>query len=108
VSDPVRIFAALADPTRQQLVDWMASGETGTATEFAERLPMSRQAVARHLTALAKAGLVTGLRRGKEVRYGFNPEPLVEAESWLVDRGARWERTLEGLARHLDTSEAGR
>jgi DNA-binding transcriptional ArsR family regulator len=69
---------------------------------------MSRQAVARHLTALAKAGLVTGVRRGKEMRYGLNPEALVEAEAWLADRAARWERTLERLARHLDTSEADR
>lgn len=79
----------------------MASGETGTATEFAERLPMSRQAVARHLSALAKAGLVTGTKRGKEMRYRLNPRPLVEAEVWLEERAARWERTLERLARHV-------
>lgn len=83
----------------------MASGETGTATEFAERLPMSRQAVARHLSALAKAGLVTGTKRGKEMRYGLNPGPLVEAEVWLEERAARWELTLQRLGRHLEGQE---
>ena len=69
---------------------------------------MSRQAVSRHLTALAEAGLVTAVRRGKEMRYNLNPEALVEAEAWLADRAVRWERALERLAGHLDTSEADR
>jgi DNA-binding transcriptional ArsR family regulator len=83
----------------------MASGETGTATEFAERLPMSRQAVARHLSALAKAGLVTRARLGKEMRYCLNPEALVEAEAWLEQRATRWEQTLQRLAQHVDRDD---
>ena len=79
ISSPENIFGALSDPTRQQLIDWMVAGETGTATEFAAGLPISRQAVARHLSELAKACLAKGVRRGKEVRYSLDPGSLPDA-----------------------------
>ncbi len=100
-TSPRRVFAALSDPTRQQLVDWMAAGETGTATEFAERLPISRQAVSRHLSELAGAGLTIGTRRGKEVRYSFDAAPLSDATKWLEARAELWEGVLGALAQHL-------
>jgi DNA-binding transcriptional ArsR family regulator len=100
-SDPTRVFAALSDPTRRRLIDWLASGETGTATDFAARLPISRQAVARHLNELADAGLVSATRHGKEVRYRLVPEPLAKAGSWLQQRAAKWDRALTRLAEHV-------
>lgn len=99
------MFAALSDPTRQQLIDWLASEESGTATEFAERLPISRQAVARHLSELEAAGLVGGARLGKEYRYSLDPSPLVDAMQWLAARATRWDDTLEALVQHLSSDD---
>lgn len=101
IASPGKIFGALSDPTRQQLIDWMAAGETGTATEFAARLPISRQAVARHLSELAAAGLVKGIRAGRELRYSLDPGPLADAMQWLATRAVRWDSTLEALVQHL-------
>lgn len=95
-------FRALGDPTRRQIVDWLAEGDSTTATEVARRLPISRQAVARHMTTLQESGVVHGTRRGREYRYRLNPEPLDEAAHWLRRRTASWERALERLADHLD------
>jgi DNA-binding transcriptional ArsR family regulator len=103
IATSLKVFAALSDSTRQQLIDWLASEETGTATEFATRLPISRQAVARHLSELEAAGLVRGARLGKEHRYSLDPGPLVDAMQWLAARASRWDATLEALVQHLST-----
>ncbi|MFV1961787.1 MAG: ArsR/SmtB family transcription factor [Acidimicrobiia bacterium] len=96
------VFSALADPTRRQLVDWLAEEGNGTATRFAERLPMSRQAVARHLQELEKAGLVDSSRSGRETRFVLRPEPLTAAVGWLEARTGAWDRTLARLKDHLE------
>ena len=102
---PQKVFSALADPTRQQLIDWLAEEETGTATEFAARLPISRQAVARHLSELEAAGLVRGARLGKELRYSLDPGPLVDAMQWLAVRAAQWDTKLDALAKYLSAED---
>src|SRR5205807_351806 len=63
------VLVALADPTRRQLLDLLAAYGEATATTLAERLPVSRQAIVKHLAVLDAAGLVTGGRVGREVRY---------------------------------------
>lgn len=104
-SDSVaEVFGALADSTRQQIVDWLLGGRTATATELAGRLPMSRQGVTRHLAELEKAGLVTRHRIGREVRYRLQPDALSPAVRWLDERAARWDATLERLAQHVERS----
>jgi DNA-binding transcriptional ArsR family regulator len=95
------VFAALADPTRRQLLDQLASEGPLTATELAEHYPMSRQAVAKHITALAGAGLVIGERRGREVRYRVAGAGLGDAASWLGDVETRWDRRLDALQRRF-------
>ncbi|MEE8406678.1 MAG: metalloregulator ArsR/SmtB family transcription factor [Acidimicrobiia bacterium] len=95
------VFSALGDPTRRQLVDWLAEEGSGTATRFAERLPISRQAVARHLQELEKAGVVDSTRFGRETRFVLRPEPLTRAAGWLDARAAAWDRTLARLEEHL-------
>ena len=67
------VFAALADPTRRRLLDQLSSDGPLTATELASSYPVSRQAVVKHLTALAAAGLLDAERHGREVRYGVVP-----------------------------------
>ncbi len=95
------MFAALADPTRAQIVEWLDEGGTGTATKFAARLPISRQAVSRHLKELEDAGLIVGTKHGREVRYALQPQLLTETAEWLQERAGRWEQSLQRLADHL-------
>lgn len=100
---PGSVFAALADRTRAQIIDWLDDGGSGTATEFAARLPISRQAVSRHLKELEDAGLIVGTKRGREVHFELQPRSLTEAADWLTERAHRWERSLQRLADHLDS-----
>ena len=95
------VFSALADPTRRRVVRCLAEDGPATATELAGRLPVTRQAVAKHLGALGDAGLVEGERTGRELRYRLTPEPLTDAVAWMSDVGARWDRRLAALRRHL-------
>jgi DNA-binding transcriptional ArsR family regulator len=102
VSDAARIdatFFALADPTRREVVRLLATTPTITASELARRLPLTRQAIAKHLGALAAAGLVKGTRAGRETRYRLTPEPLDSAAAWLAGVGDAWDGRLEALAR---------
>jgi DNA-binding transcriptional ArsR family regulator len=91
------VFAALADPTRRQMVQMLARGQEITASALADELPMTRQAVAKHLAVLDRAGLVERERHGRETRYRLAPEPLGDAERWLHDAGAAWDERLARL-----------
>ncbi len=95
------VFGALGDPNRRGLIARLAEGGPATATELAAELPVTRQAVAKHLAALNAAGLVTSERRGRETRYALTPEPLGEAIAWMADVGGRWDERLEALREHL-------
>ncbi len=98
------VFSALADPSRRRLLRTLATRESATATELAAELPVTRQAVAKHLAALSEAGLVAGTRRGRETRYELTPEPLAEAMSWMTEVGAHWDERLAALGRHLGST----
>ena len=91
------VFSALADPNRRFLVEALARRETATATELAAELPVTRQAVAKHLAALSEAGLVTAGRAGRETRYRLTPAPLAEAVTWMERVGAEWDERLRTL-----------
>jgi len=95
------VFAALANPTRRRLIGELAARGSATATELAAELPVTRQAVAKHLAALGAAGLVDGLRQGRETRYRLTPRPLADAARWMAEVGAAWDERLEALRRHL-------
>jgi DNA-binding transcriptional ArsR family regulator len=97
------VFAALADPSRRTVVELLASRGSATATELARELPVSRQAVAKHLAALDAAGLVSRTREGREARYRLTPRPLADAADWMARVGAEWDERLEELARQLET-----
>lgn len=94
------VFAALADSTRRDVITRLAA-EPMTATELAEDMPVSRQAVAKHLAALADAGLVASEREGREVRFHLTPGPMTDAMAWLADAGAAWDERLRRLRKHL-------
>ena len=91
------VFEALADPMRRRLLQTISSAPA-TATELAGELPISRQAVAKHLTALSQAGLLERERSGRDVRYYVTPAPLSEAVSWIADVGGQWDERLARLA----------
>lgn len=92
------VFGALADPTRRRLLTEI-SAQPATATELAGDLPISRQAVVKHLSALADAGLLERERAGREVRYRVTPAPLSDAVSWIAEVGSQWDDRLLALAR---------
>ncbi len=94
------VFAALGDPTRRYLVESLA-GASATATVLAKDLPMSRQAVAKHLAMLASAELVETERHGRETHYSLRPEPLREVAGWADAVGAEWSDRLRRLERTL-------
>lgn len=95
------VFFALADPTRRAVVLRLLSRESVTATQLAGELPMTRQAISKHLAALTEAGLVVSRRDGRETRYHLTPEPLGEASSWLEGIEAEWDERLGRLRRHV-------
>ena len=90
------VFAALADPTRREVMELLAGGTT-TATEIAAELPVSRQAVAKHLAVLQDAGLVQAQRAGRERRFSPTPAPLGDAISWMASVGGEWDERLRAL-----------
>jgi len=100
-----QVFTALADPTRRAILAALAAGGPATATDLADRLPVTRQAIAKHLTLMAEAGLVTaehGERR--RVRYRLRSGPMQVAQQFLAALARDWDRSLEALTEHLDQS----
>jgi DNA-binding transcriptional ArsR family regulator len=93
------LFSALSDPTRRRVMVSLSRKEDATATGLAEEIPVSRQAIAKHLAALEEAGLVTGERIGRERRYRLTPAPLADAVSWIASVGAEWDERLARLSR---------
>jgi DNA-binding transcriptional ArsR family regulator len=96
------VFAALSDPTRRGIYRALARGGADTASDLARQLPISRQAVSKHLAALADAGLVASHRSGRETHYCPTPEPLAEAAAWMSEVGALWDARLSSLARLVE------
>jgi DNA-binding transcriptional ArsR family regulator len=84
------VFGALADPSRRQVIGYLSTHDSATATELTGELPMTRQAVSKHLTTLAGAGLIEAEREGRETRYR------------LTQAGAEWDNRLDALAKHLE------
>jgi len=94
------VFAALGDPTRRVVMERVAR-EPATATEIASELPVTRQAVAKHLAVLQDAGLVRAQRAGRERRFSPTPAPLGEAISWMASVGGQWDDRLAALQRYV-------
>ena len=99
------VLVALADPTRRQLLELLSAQGEATATTLAERVPVSRQAVVKHLAVLDAAGLVSGSRAGREVRYAVRPAALDATARWMAGLAADWDRRLANIKRVAEAAE---
>jgi DNA-binding transcriptional ArsR family regulator len=100
------LWAAVADPTRRRLLDVLLAHGEATATTLAGELPVTRQAVAKHLAVLDRAGLVEGRRQGREVRYAVRPERLDAATRSMAQVAAEWDDRLATIKRLAESAES--
>ena len=105
VADDVdEVLTALADPTRRRVLDAVAARGETTATKLAAELPVSRQAIVKHLAMLERAGLVSGRRQGREMRYAGRPELLDLSARWMSAVAAEWDARLARLKRLAESA----
>jgi DNA-binding transcriptional ArsR family regulator len=91
------VLAALADPTRRSVLESLVRDGATTATVLARRLPVTRQAVGKHLSVLERAGLVHCRRVGREARYLPDPAPLTSTAEWLTRLAREWDERLDRI-----------
>ncbi len=100
------VLAALADPMRRRVLAAVAARDgDATATDIATELPITRQAVAKHLVVLTDAGLVAATRRGRELRYRVVTGSLRPAADWIQRTEASWDRRVQRLQQHLERTD---
>ncbi|WP_197031420.1 ArsR/SmtB family transcription factor [Bacillus sp. UNC438CL73TsuS30] len=100
-----KVLAALADPTRRQLLDILAAYEGASATTLATQVTISRQAVVKHLSVLEKARLVSCDRVGREIRYTVCTQPLESTAQWMANLANDWNRKLKSIKHRAETDE---
>ena len=104
-ADPAdAVFGALADGTRRHLLALLGERGEASATDLARELPVTRQAVQKHLGTLSGAGLVSARRSGREVLYRPTPAPMSEAMAWMAEVGGQWDERLAALERQIAAS----
>jgi predicted transcriptional regulator len=104
------LWSAVGDPTRRRLLDLLLAAGGGTATSLSEQLPVTRQAVAKHLGVLDRVGLVHGTPSGRERRYEADTDQLARAVAQLASVGAAWDarlRRIKRIAEAVQRSQEG-
>jgi len=99
------LWSAVGDPTRRRMLDLLLADGNGTATSLSERLPVTRQAVSKHLAVLDRAGLVHGVAAGRERRYRVDDAQLARAAAQLASVGSEWDGRLRRIARIAERIE---
>jgi DNA-binding transcriptional ArsR family regulator len=99
------VFEAMADPTRRVLLERLRTAGPLSIAALGAGLPMTRQAVTKHLDLLRSSGLVRVSRSGRERLHELDSTPLHEVDDWLKPYAEAWDRRLEALQRHLDTED---
>lgn len=102
--DEDRRWAAVAEPTRRRVLDRLLAGGEETATSLARELPLTRQAMAKHLAVLERAGLVESRREGRELRFSIRPDRLDAAAQSLAKVAAAWDRRLHAIKRIAESA----
>ncbi len=98
------VFAALGDPTRQEIVACLARADA-TISELAEPFDMSLQAVAKHIRVLEGAGIVKRKKIGRSHHCQLNTKTVSDARDWLSQVEKEWQHRLDRLAEYLESSE---
>jgi DNA-binding transcriptional ArsR family regulator len=93
------LWSAVGDPTRRRLLDLLLAAGHGTATTLSRQLPVTRQAVAKHLDVLDRVGLVQVAPAGREMRYRIDDAQLARAVAQLSSVGAAWDARLRRIKR---------
>lgn len=97
------LWSAIGDPTRRRMLDLLLATGEGTATGLSEHLPVTRQAIAKHLGVLDRAGLVHGTPAGRERRYRVDEAQLARAVAQLSAVGATWDARLRRIKTIAET-----
>lgn len=95
------VFDAVAEPTRRLLLDRLRDDGPQSIAVLGAGLPISRQAVTKHLDVLSAAGLVRTRRVGRERLHELDAQPLRAVNDWLEPYAAAWDRRIDALRRHL-------
>ena len=101
-AEPASVFAALGDATRIDLVDRLSDGTPRSIANLADGLPISRQALTKHLRVLERVGLASATRDGRETLYRIDPAGLLVAEAWIGTVSAQWDSAIDRLKRHVE------
>ncbi len=104
--DTEALVAAVTEPTRRQMLDLLLERSESTATALADSLPITRQAVSKHLAVLTRVGLVAGEKSGREVRYRLNVERLDRASRSLGELAAAWDQRLMRIKQIAEAAAA--
>ncbi len=110
VSIDDELWSAVGDPIRRQMLDLLLTDGSGTATTLSERLPITRQAVAKHLGVLDRVGLVHATPSGRERLYEVDEAQLARAVAQLSSVGAAWDarlRRIKRIAEAIQRSKQG-
>ncbi|MFC5910160.1 ArsR/SmtB family transcription factor [Streptacidiphilus monticola] len=99
------LWSAVGDPIRRRMLDLLLAGSGGTATSLSEQLPVTRQAVAKHLGVLGRVGLVHDTPVGRERRYEVDEAQLARAVAQLSAVGAAWDARLQRIKRMAEAIE---
>ncbi|HET6707872.1 helix-turn-helix domain-containing protein [Amycolatopsis sp.] len=102
------LWSAIGDPTRRRLLDLLLSEGSATATGLSEHLPVTRQAVAKHLAVLDRAGLVHAHSAGREKQFRVDEDQLARAVAQLADVGNAWDARLRRIKHIAETIERTR
>ena len=100
------VFHAVSDPSRRSILERLRVSGALSLTAIAEPMPMSRQAVTKHLEILRAAGLIRVRREGRERMHELVAEPLREVEDWLAPYAAEWDARLDRLKQHLEEEDS--
>jgi ArsR family transcriptional regulator, cadmium/lead-responsive transcriptional repressor len=106
IAEDDALWAAVADPTRRRVLDALLERGEASTTTLAEGMPVTRQAVAKHLVVLNRVGLVAGRRRGREVRYTVRAERLDDAAEAMAQVAQQWDRRLARIKRLAESVQA--
>ncbi len=102
------LWSAIGDPTRRRMLDLLLSEGEGTATTLSQRLPVTRQGVAKHLGVLDRVGLVRATPAGREKRYRVDDAQLARAVAQLSSVGTAWDARLRRIKRIAETIQRTR